>query len=387
MCLTLDDVKIAARGLFEYETPKYVVIKNNVVGTINFTIQLTILLYTAFYALWWERGYQETEVPVSAVTTKLKGIEYTNISSVGPRIWDVAEYVVPPLEKDAFFLMTNMVVTPNQKLGKCDEDPEVAPCKRDSDCSAGQTTFGSNGRAVSGVMTGRCIPSSRNSSMTSCEVFAWCPVENDVPLLKGRPVLPGVENCTVLIKNYIVFPKFGVRRRTIPEDYAEKHLKTCRWNKDEEKYCPTFRIGDIINSIGENFTELAYKGGVININIQWDCNLDYDPKYCLPLFTMRRVDEKTDIAPGLNFRHAYHYVEHGQPARTLIKAWGIRFVITVSGKGGKFSIAPTLRNIGAGLALMAMASVVCDIVLRIWYRSSFEKEKYNEAKIMRLECC
>ena len=30
------------------------------------------------------------------------------------RVWDVTDYVVPPVEKDAFFVTTNIVITPNQ---------------------------------------------------------------------------------------------------------------------------------------------------------------------------------------------------------------------------------------------------------------------------------
>jgi hypothetical protein len=37
------------------------------------------------------------------------------------RVWDVSEYVVPPSENEAFFVTTNVIITPNQTLGKCDE--------------------------------------------------------------------------------------------------------------------------------------------------------------------------------------------------------------------------------------------------------------------------
>ena len=38
------------------------------------------------------------------------------------RIWDEADYVVPPSESNAFFIMTNAVITPNQTRGRCPED-------------------------------------------------------------------------------------------------------------------------------------------------------------------------------------------------------------------------------------------------------------------------
>ena len=37
------------------------------------------------------------------------------------RVWDEADYVVPPAENGAFFVTTNVVITPNQTLGTCPE--------------------------------------------------------------------------------------------------------------------------------------------------------------------------------------------------------------------------------------------------------------------------
>ena len=41
------------------------------------------------------------------------------------RVWDEADYVVPPAENGAFFVTTNVVITPNQTRGHC---PEVHMC-------------------------------------------------------------------------------------------------------------------------------------------------------------------------------------------------------------------------------------------------------------------
>ena len=37
------------------------------------------------------------------------------------RVWDEADYVIPPAENGAFFVTTNVVITPNQTWGKCPE--------------------------------------------------------------------------------------------------------------------------------------------------------------------------------------------------------------------------------------------------------------------------
>ena len=55
--------------------------------------------------LWYQRGYQNKDTATSASTIKLKGVAMTNYSQLnisihggadGIRIWDVADYVIPP---------------------------------------------------------------------------------------------------------------------------------------------------------------------------------------------------------------------------------------------------------------------------------------------------
>ena len=57
-------------------------------------------------------------------------------------------------------------------------------------------------------------------------------------------------------------------------------------------------------------------------------------------------------------RYADHYkLENGTSARTLYKAYGIRFVVSVQGRAGQFRIVPLLLNLGSGLALLAIVSL------------------------------
>lgn len=49
----------------------------------------------------------------------------------------------------------------------------------------------------------------------------------------------------------------------------------------------------------------SQKGGVIGIDINWDCNLDFDFSKCLPEYTFERYDLRfstESAASGLNFR-------------------------------------------------------------------------------------
>ena len=40
-------------------------------------------------------------------------------------MWDEADYVVPPAENGAFFITTNVLVTPNQTQSRCPENSKV----------------------------------------------------------------------------------------------------------------------------------------------------------------------------------------------------------------------------------------------------------------------
>ena len=61
-----------------------------------------MIIHTVFcrYAIIYEKGYQKTEEVVSAVTTKVQGLGYTNgtgiFENAGDRVWDSSDYVVPP---------------------------------------------------------------------------------------------------------------------------------------------------------------------------------------------------------------------------------------------------------------------------------------------------
>lgn len=158
----------------------------------------------------YKKGYQEFENVEIAVVTKVKGVAFTNtnpnIPDIYKRIWDTSDLIVPPSENDAFFITTNIIITPNQTRGACSEvlitllkilfyyclsflhkpsqDPDVygALCGSSHKCIKGQSLPIGNG-----AMTGRCIPSDVNSSINVCEVFAWCPIEQDIFPLYDNP--------------------------------------------------------------------------------------------------------------------------------------------------------------------------------------------------------
>ncbi|XP_046841171.1 P2X purinoceptor 4-like [Xenia sp. Carnegie-2017] len=396
-----------AAAVLEYDTNKIVHIKSKKVGLVNRIIQLAIIAYVIGYVIIYKKGYQLSEIGLSSVTTKLKGTALTNLSIQfpineslaqnlfnGPRIWDSADYVIPPEENDAVFVMTNMIITPRQKQDKCPEDSHYsdARCYNDSDCIAMKEVYIGHGK-VSCYDRQMCKPDRPSANHTEkpnvCQIYAWCPVEYDElpmpgtnfghPLLKNESLLKEAINFTILIKNTVQFPTFGKSVRNINDKQNKTYLKRCKYKSSGiDRWCPIFLLRTIFNEISDiAFEDASIKGGIVAIKIKWDCNLDHDVHECLPEYSFGRVDNAdAKIAKGYNFRFASYDVENNTRYRTLIKAYGIRFVILVDAKAGKFSIIPLLRNLGAGLALLSVATILCDIfVLYLLKKKYFYRTK------------
>ncbi|XP_023589587.1 P2X purinoceptor 7-like isoform X2 [Trichechus manatus latirostris] len=132
---------------------------------------------------------------------------------------------------------------------------------------------------------------------------------------------------------------------------------TCTFDKTQNPQCPIFRLGDIFRETGDNFSDVAIQGGIMGIEIYWDCNLDSWFHRCQPKYSFRRLDDKTTNAalyPGYNFRYAKYYKELNFETRTLIKVFGIRFDILVFGIGGKFDIIQLIVYIGSTLSYFGL---------------------------------
>ncbi|XP_056126051.1 P2X purinoceptor 5 isoform X1 [Rhinichthys klamathensis goyatoka] len=363
-------------SLLDYKTEKFVIAKNKKIGVLFRLFQLAVIGYLIGWVFIWKKGYQETDEAIqSSVTTKLKGVDFTNSSQFGLQLWGAEDYVIPPQGDRVFFIVTNYLVTPNQRLGFCPESPKVPDgfCTNNSECVEGETVI-----AGHGVKTGRCL-----NDTGTCEIQGWCPVEHG--RTPTEPMLAKAENFTVFVKNFIKFPKFTFSKANVLPTTNSTYLKTCRYDKDHHPYCPIFLVGDVINWTGYNFQNLATKGGSIAVGIEWNCDLDKDESQCNPEYSFTRLDSSDksqhSVTSGYNFRFARYYSDAaGQTYRNLFKVYGIRFDILVNGKAGKFSIIPTVIKIGSGLALMGAGVFVCDmILLYMMSKSSFYRETKFEA--------
>ncbi|KAJ1093137.1 hypothetical protein NDU88_006245 [Pleurodeles waltl] len=364
-CCSLSD-------MCDYETNKVVRIRSVKYGMLKWAIHLAVLLYVCFVLLT-DKRYQKQSNVISSVHTKVKGV-----ADAGNRIWDTAEYTLPMQGVDSFFVITNIIWTEKQVQNICAEYPTPRTiCSTDKVCIKGHAAPQGNG-----IQTGRCIL--YNSSVRSCEVSAWCPVESDRSA--PRPaVLNSAENFTVLIKNNIHFPIFDHTENNIPPGFNV----SCTFNRFTSPRCPIFRLGDIFRETGENFSEVAIQGGVMGIEINWNCNLDKWSYHCKPRYSFRPLDDKKQgeaLYPGYNFRFAKYFKRpDGIEERTLIKAYGIRFDILVFGTGGKFDFFELVVYIGSCLSYFGLAVLVIDFLITTYVypccNGNVVKKYYMEKKV------
>ncbi|CAF3337708.1 unnamed protein product [Rotaria sp. Silwood2] len=99
--------------------------------------------------------------------------------------------------------------------------------------------------------------------------------------------------------------------------------------------CPIFRVGTLIDIVepdrDEQMQMLKY-GSVIGLKIHWNCNLDKSLNLCKPEYSFRRLDKsykEESFLSGFNFRFASHWKYQNRSYRTLTRAFGLRFIISV----------------------------------------------------------
>ena len=63
---------------------------------------------------------------------------------------------------------------------------------------------------------------------------------------------------------------------------------------------------------------------------------------------------------GWNFRYGNYHEEN---RRTLIKAYGLKFLLNVSGNAGRFDVTQTIIILVTSVGLMGLANILCDFVL------------------------
>nr|XP_006634229.1 PREDICTED: P2X purinoceptor 3 [Lepisosteus oculatus] len=160
----------------------------------------------------------------------------------------------------------------------------------------------------------------------------------------GDPMMEA-ENFTIFIKNSIRFPMFNFTKGNFLPNITKTYIKTCNFHPVEHRYCPIFRLGDVLKFAHQDFYALASQVQL--------CARGYAK---------------------------YYKMENGTEYRTLLKAYAIRFDVLVYGNVGKFNMIPTLINIVAAFTSVGVGTVLCDIILLNFLKGAeqYKAKKFEE---------
>jgi len=385
--------------LFTYQSVRYVSVEAKLPAIIFRVLQLVTIAYVVLFSVLWKQSYQEYDQVVAETFLKMKGAAMINNS-----VYDVNDLVVPAQMENALFITTNHITNTETRNSKC---ASTISCDATTPCQADAYVRLSS----DGVLTGRCIDTNSstmngtnsstangtNSSIVTnssaanvtpatnsttvkgtCEVRGWCagvdvrtmtgslPYDPD-PDLTGN-VVANVENWSLFVRVNSEFPLFGVKLNS-----AEKELRPDR---------NLWQIKKILENAGTSYQEISATGAIILMRADFDCNFNGGDD-CQPEWTYERLDKTrpdANFSTGFNF---YTVQYEGPNQRTVTKRYGIKIEVSVSGRGGKFSIVNCLIAVGAGISLLSIASLVTDFVLQhIEWKG---RNAYNRTQVREMD--
>ena len=337
---------------------------------LYYSILAVVFAYVVGFTLVAKKGYQATVPAVGSIALKVKGIASRPSppgSNAPPELWDASDLTVD--DATSVFVATNIMRT-EQARGVCPGTHEDEACALPSGRHEGEASTECREGAVSrsGAQTGRCVPASfslGDEEMTrgACEVRGWCPGEPDADALAP---LENVGNFTVFLRTDVRFPgmrdKFG---RTFDVTNANGTEPTPGWN--------LFTLDEILRMGGVRYEDVKDAGADVQMNIYYDCDLDSALEACTPRmpFEVMRIDTADSaLSHGYNARWLSAAKEAGGPAfpkradtRALVKASGPRIRVSITGVGRRFDLGQLTTVVGAGVALMGIATAAVDVLL------------------------
>lgn len=332
-----------------YKSVKYVKVKNHKLSAVYWTTMLLVAIYIVAYTIVGQKGYQETSGVSGSTSIKVKGtgsIGDVNgpISELLPL--DAMDLVQPSIEQNSLFVVTARVITPNQTRSMhCEGNRDVPECTV-NDTSA--CTESLHDPFSQGIYTGNCGANGR------CEMYTWCPMEDD----SSPDTINGVGDFTAFVKVDISFDTFGVSRHNYYHKFGTG--PTHGYN--------LFSVDDMLyeatNGAVTSASDVANEGAIILATSTWNCNLDRSEDRCDPEWNFNRIDGQdpdASFSSGFNYRTVTYDTTEG--SRSLAKLYGIRFVFVIEGTAGKFSFVATSVTFGAGLAYLSIAAIFADVIM------------------------
>lgn len=143
------------------------------------------------------------------------------------------------------------------------------------------------------AFTGKCLNSS-NPKIPTCEVYGWCPRPDPAAKTSQTIKFRDVENLKVTIENFISFPTLGSEYAQENADLLKDadYFQNCIHNEKTDNTCPVFRVHQILENAGYNYTSIARLGTMVRILITWNCDFDLTKTCPPPKYSFQSMESK-----------------------------------------------------------------------------------------------
>eukprot|EP01016_Furgasonia_blochmanni_P041763 TRINITY_DN5470_c0_g1_i1.p1 TRINITY_DN5470_c0_g1~~TRINITY_DN5470_c0_g1_i1.p1 ORF type:complete len:414 (-),score=47.84 TRINITY_DN5470_c0_g1_i1:157-1398(-) len=345
-----------------YKTNQELRIRNRNLGYTEAFFCFVILSYIIVYLVLIEQLVFDTEKSYGVTSISANGRMYSVLSNGKVHIWDPTDILPIRDEIGAILIPTRIKVTKDQKLATCPA-PVLLPCITDEDCQEDQPI-------PNYVMYRKCQQTS--SGFKGCLVRQWCPAQNpkDRSATITHDVL-GIPQTKITVKTGISFKSLK----------ADKTYSNQEFAGDQEYPHPmanVFTLESLLKMAGTTYENVKYIGGVFALNIRWECNVDIN--YCRLYNEIEKLDPLQ--SNGFGITTAKYFTIGGEEIRDEIQIIGIRILVNCYGTGKKFSIIRVVDHIFTGLALMAGAKLINDILMLTIYT---EKRHYGILKYIPIK--
>lgn len=190
----------------------------------------------------------------------------------------------------------------------------------------------------------------------------------------------------LFIRHFIEFPQLSlVRHNLMSQRVNRDYIRDCEFDPKTDPICPKFRLSKILKMIenDENqYSSMFLHGSLIEIKINWKCNLDRSIDHCEPIYEFRRRDlqpyNENPFEAGSSFLIWKHFFRpDGEDlTRMQTRLYNIRIIVSVTGEAGRFDLFQTTTSIGSFLGIFGTGSIVCDLLAG--FIRNFHRVKYEQ---------
>jgi hypothetical protein len=92
---------------------------------------------------------------------------------------------------------------------------------------------------------------------------------------------------------------------------TNSYISSCTYDKFTDPLCPVFTLRTVLEEAepdGFEREQMLLKGDVVQIEVIWNCNLDYRGE-CHPKYSFSRFEmpfKNSTAATGFNFRYSFY---------------------------------------------------------------------------------